>query len=284
MKKMFRSFHATSLWNKILLISGLLLLLTAVFGQLLPIADPNEQSLDNGLLTPFFLEGGSSSHLFGTDLLGRDLFSRLVHGTRMTVLIAVSAVFLGAVFGSLLGVIAGFKGGKIDSIISRITEAQLALPFILLAISMIVSRGQSLSTLVIVLAVVGWAQYVRIIRAETLSIKERGFVTGLRVGGISDTRIIFFHIVPNVFGTILSLATLEIGTMILAESALSFLGLGIPAPSVSWGADLASGKDFIDMAWWLVTFPGIAIVVTVLYVNAAGDALRTHFDLRKRMF
>jgi|694.fasta_scaffold03278_18 peptide/nickel transport system permease protein len=284
MKKMFRSFHATSLWNKILLISGLLLLLTAVFGQLLPIADPNEQSLDNGLLPPFFLEGGSSSHLFGTDLLGRDLFSRLVHGTRMTVLIAVSAVFLGAVFGSLLGVIAGFKGGKIDSIISRITEAQLALPFILLAISMIVSRGQSLSTLVIVLAVVGWAQYVRIIRAETLSIKERGFVTGLRVGGISDTRIIFFHIVPNVFGTILSLATLEIGTMILAESALSFLGLGIPAPSVSWGADLASGKDFIDMAWWLVTFPGIAIVVTVLYVNAAGDALRTHFDLRKRMF
>jgi peptide/nickel transport system permease protein len=284
MKKMFRSFHATSLWNKILLISGLLLLLTAVFGQLLPIADPNEQSLDNGLLPPFFLEGGSSSHLLGTDLLGRDLFSRLVHGTRMTVLIAVSAVFLGAVFGSLLGVIAGFKGGKIDSIISRITEAQLALPFILLAISMIVSRGQSLSTLVIVLAVVGWAQYVRIIRAETLSIKERGFVTGLRVGGISDTRIIFFHIVPNVFGTILSLATLEIGTMILAESALSFLGLGIPAPSVSWGADLASGKDFIDMAWWLVTFPGIAIVVTVLYVNAAGDALRTHFDLRKRMF
>jgi peptide/nickel transport system permease protein len=284
MKKMFRSFHATSLWNKILLISGLLLLFTAVFGQLLPIADPNEQSLDNGLLPPFFLEGGSSSHLFGTDLLGRDLFSRLVHGTRMTVLIAVSAVFLGAVFGSLLGVIAGFKGGKIDSIISRITEAQLALPFILLAISMIVSRGQSLSTLVIVLAVVGWAQYVRIIRAETLSIKERGFVTGLRVGGISDTRIIFFHIVPNVFGTILSLATLEIGTMILAESALSFLGLGIPAPSVSWGADLASGKDFIDMAWWLVTFPGIAIVVTVLYVNAAGDALRTHFDLRKRMF
>ena len=143
----------------------------------------------------------------------------------MTVLIAVSAVFLGAVFGTLLGVIAGFKGGKIDAVISRITEAQLALPFILLAISVIVSRGQSLSTLIIVLAIVGWAQYVRIIRAETLSIRERGFVTGLRVGGISDIRIIFFHILPNVFGTVLSLATLEIGTMILAESALSFLGL-----------------------------------------------------------
>jgi peptide/nickel transport system permease protein len=284
MKKMIRSFLATTLWNKILIVSGVLLLFTAVFGEFLPITDPNEQSLDNGLLPPFFLEGGSTKHLLGTDLLGRDLFARLIYGTRMTVLIAVSAVFLGAVFGSLLGVIAGFKGGKIDSVISRITEAQLALPFILLAISVIVSRGQSLSTLIIVLAVVGWAQYVRIIRAETLSIKERGFVNGLRVGGISDTRIIFFHIVPNVFGTILSLATLEIGTMILAESALSFLGLGIPAPSVSWGADLASGKDFIDMAWWLVTFPGIAIVVTVLYVNAAGDALRTHFDLRKRMF
>lgn len=284
MKSKFRSFLSLTLWNKVLLTSGLLLVLTAVFGQFLPVADPNEQSLDYGLLPPFFLEGGTSEHLLGTDLLGRDLFARLIYGTQMTVLIAVSAVFLGAIFGSLLGVIAGFKGGKIDAVISRITEAQLALPFILLAISVIVSRGQSLSTLIIVLAIVGWAQYVRIIRAETLSIRERGFVTGLRVGGISDIRIIFFHILPNVFGTVLSLATLEIGTMILAESALSFLGLGVPAPSVSWGADLASGKDFIDMAWWLVTFPGIAIVLTVLYVNAAGDALRTHFDLRKRMF
>ena len=175
MKSKFRSFLSLTLWNKVLLTSGLLLVLTAVFGQFLPVADPNEQSLDYGLLPPFFLEGGTSKHLLGTDLLGRDLFARLIYGTRMTVLIAVSAVFLGAVFGTLLGVIAGFKGGKIDAVISRITEAQLALPFILLAISVIVSRGQSLSTLIIVLAIVGWAQYVRIIRAETLSIRERGF-------------------------------------------------------------------------------------------------------------
>ncbi len=284
MRRHWSSFVNTSLWNKFLLLFGFALLLVAALGNYLPVADPNKQSLVDGLLPPFFADGGSYTNLLGTDVLGRDLFARLVYGTRMTVVIALAAVLLGAIFGSLLGVIAGFKGGIIDSLISRVTEAQLALPFILLAISMIVSRGQSFTTLIIVLAVVGWAQYVRIIRAETISIKEQGFVNGLRVGGISDLRIIFAHILPNIFGTVLSLGTLEIGTMILAESALSFLGLGVPAPSVSWGADLASGKDYVGVAWWLVTFPGIAIAVTVLYINAAGDALRTHFDLRKQTF
>ena len=238
MKNYLLAFRKTSIWNRILLVSGFGLISTAVFAPVLPLADPNGQDLESSLYPPAFLSGGSIKHLLGTDLLGRDVFSRLIFGTRLTVAIAVSAVVLGAIFGSVLGVIAGFKGGKIDALISRITEAQLALPFIL----------------------------------------------GLRVSGCSDFRIIFQHIVPNIFGTILSLATLEVGTMILAESALSFLGIGVPPPGVSWGSDLASGKDFITMAWWLVTFPGISIVLTVLFVNTAGDSLRSHFDSRKRIF
>ena len=271
-------------WNLFLVLVGLFIALVALLAPILPIADPNAQNLDIALRPPFFQDGGTLENLLGTDQLGRDYLARLVFGTRLTVLIALVAVILGAVFGSLLGVVAGFKGGWIDSVISRVTEAQLALPFILLGIAIIVARGQSIGTLIFVLAIVGWAQYVRIVRAETMALKERGFVAGLKIGGLSDSRIIFRHVLPNVFGTIMTLAALEIGTMILAESALSFLGLGVVDPDISWGAELANGKDYLQIAWWLVTFPGIAISTTVLYVNLAGDALRSRYDLRKRMF
>jgi peptide/nickel transport system permease protein len=271
-------------WNLVLVLVGLFIALVALLAPILPIADPNAQNLDIALRPPFFQDGGSMENLLGTDQLGRDYLARLVFGTRLTVLIALVAVLLGAVFGSLLGVVAGFKGGWVDAVISRVTEAQLALPFILLGIAIIVARGQSIGTLIFVLAIVGWAQYVRIVRAETMALKERGFVAGLKIGGLSDARIIFRHVLPNVFGTIMTLAALEIGTMILAESALSFLGLGVVDPDISWGAELANGKDYLQIAWWLVTFPGIAISVTVLYVNLAGDALRSRYDLRKRMF
>lgn len=279
-----RSMRKPRTWNIFLIGVGLFILAVALLAPVLPLQDPSLQNLERALRPPAFSSGGSWDNILGTDPLGRDYLSRLVFGTRLTVIIALSAVFLGALFGSLLGVIAGFKGGKVDAVISRITEAQLALPFILLGISVIVSRGQSISTLILVLSLVGWAQYVRIIRAETLSLKERGFISSLRIGGLSDMRIIFRHVIPNVFGTILTLGALEIGTMILAESALSFLGLGVVEPDISWGAEMASGKDYLQMSWWLVTFPGIAISLTVLYVNLAGDALRSRYDLRKRMF
>jgi peptide/nickel transport system permease protein len=278
------SIRRSRKWNIFLIGAGVFILAVALLAPVLPLQDPGAQDLERALRPPVFSSGGSWDNILGTDPLGRDYLSRLVFGTRLTVIIALSAVFLGALFGSLLGVIAGFKGGKVDAVISRITEAQLALPFILLGISVIVARGQSTSTLILVLALVGWAQYVRIIRAETLSLKERGFISSLRIGGLSDMRIIFRHVIPNVFGTILTLGALEIGTMILAESALSFLGLGVVEPDISWGAEMASGKDYLQMSWWLVTFPGIAISLTVLYVNLAGDALRSRYDLRKRMF
>jgi peptide/nickel transport system permease protein len=271
-------------WNLVLVLVGVFIALIALLAPILPIADPSAQDLDATLRPPFFQSGGSMENLLGTDQLGRDYLARLVFGTRLTVSIALVAVFLGAVFGSLLGIIAGFKGGWVDAAISRVTEAQLALPFILLGIAIIVARGQSIGTLIFVLAIVGWAQYVRILRAETMALKERGFIAGLKIGGISDARIILRHVLPNVFGTIMTLGALEIGTMILAESALSFLGLGVVDPDISWGAELANGKNYLQIAWWLVTFPGIAISTTVLYVNLAGDALRSRYDLRKRMF
>jgi len=278
------AMRKSRMWNIFLIGAGLFLLAVALLAPILPLQDPGVQDLERALRPPVFSSRGSWDNILGTDPLGRDYLSRLVFGTRLTVIIALSAVLLGALFGSLLGVIAGFKGSKVDAVISRITEAQLALPFILLGISVIVARGQSTSTLILVLALVGWAQYVRIIRAETLSLKERGFISSLRIGGLSDMRIIFRHVIPNVFGTILTLGALEIGTMILAESALSFLGLGVVEPDISWGAEMARGKDYLQMSWWLATFPGIAISLTVLYVNLAGDALRSRYDLRKRMF
>lgn len=261
-----------------------LLGLLVVAAPLLPLADPGLQDLRARLLPPIFLEGGTWEHPLGTDQLGRDLLARVIYGGRLTFVIAIAAVLVGSVFGTLLGMIAGYRRGWIDTIISRVVDAQLALPFILLAIAIIVSRGRSLVVLVAVLAIISWAQYARVIRAEALSLRERPFILGLRAAGASPIRIILRHIFPNIGGTVLVLATLEVGTMILAESALSFLGLGVVPPDISWGGMLAGGREFIQDAWWVVTFPGIAITFVVMSINLLGDALRARYDPRKRTY
>ena len=222
-----RSFRRSG--NRALWLMGLPLLLLGllvVAAPLLPLADPGLQDLRGRLIPPIFMEGGTWEHPLGTDQLGRDLLARVIYGGRLTFVIAVAAVLVGSVFGTLLGMIAGYRRGWIDTIISRVVDAQLALPFILLAIAIIVSRGRSLVVLVAVLAIISWAQYARVIRAEALSLRERPFILGLRAAGASPIRIILRHIFPNIGGTVLVLATLEVGTMILADSALSFLGLG----------------------------------------------------------
>ena len=277
-----RSASNRSLWlmGLPLVLLGLLVLAA----PLLPLADPGLQDLRARLIPPIFLEGGTWEHPLGTDQLGRDILARLVYGGRLTFIIAIAAVLVGSVFGTLLGMIAGYRGGWIDTVISRVVDAQLALPFILLAIAIIVSRGRSLVVLVAVLAIISWAQYARVIRAEALSLRERPFILGLRAAGASPMRIILRHVFPNVGGTVLVLATLEVGTMILAESALSFLGLGVVAPDISWGGMLAGGREFIQDAWWVVAFPGIAITFVVLLINLLGDALRARYDPRKRTY
>ncbi len=273
--------------NRSLWLMGLPLLLLGllvVVAPLLPLADPGLQDLRGRLIPPIFLEGGTWEHPLGTDQLGRDLLARVIYGGRLTFVIAIAAVLVGSVFGTLLGMIAGYRRGWIDTIISRVVDAQLALPFILLAIAIIVSRGRSLVVLVAVLAIISWAQYARVIRAEALSLRERPFILGLRAAGASPIRIILRHIFPNIGGTVLVLATLEVGTMILAESALSFLGLGVVPPDISWGGMLAGGREFIQDAWWVVTFPGIAITFVVMSINLLGDALRARYDPRKRTY
>lgn len=273
--------------NRALWLMGLPLLLLGllvVAAPLLPLADPGLQDLRARLIPPIFLEGGTWEHPLGTDQLGRDILARVIYGGRLTFVIAIAAVLVGSAFGTLLGMIAGYRRGWIDTIISRVVDAQLALPFILLAIAIIVSRGRSLVVLVAVLAIISWAQYARVIRAEALSLRERPFILGLRAAGASPIRIILRHIFPNIGGTVLVLATLEVGTMILAESALSFLGLGVVPPDISWGGMLAGGREFIQDAWWVVTFPGIAITFVVMSINLLGDALRARYDPRKRTY
>ena len=260
-----------------LLLIALAVLVLPVTG-LLP--DPNRQDLAAALRPPVFA-GGSWEHPLGTDKLGHDLLSRLVHGGRLTLLIGLLGAIVAIVPGTLVGLLAGYRRGLTDTVLSRLIDAQLALPFILIALSVISNRGSSLGVLVVVLALTGWAPCARVVRASALVLRERQFVPALRAAGASETRIVLRHLLPNLAGTVVALATLQVGTAVLVESALSFLGLGVVAPSISWGAILASGQSLITQAWWVAALPGIAITVVVLLVNLLGDALLSHYDPRK---
>lgn len=261
----------------------LLIALLAAVAPLLPLESPHKQDLLNTLQPPAFA-GGDWDHPLGTDKLGRDLLSQMVFGARLTLLIGLLGMLVGIVPGVLLGVVAGYRRGAADVAVSRLVDAVLALPFVLIAIAIIATRGPSIGVLLVVLAITGWAQTARIVRAETLGLRERRFVLALRAAGASDARIVSRHIVPNLAAIIVVLATLKIGTAILIESALSYLGLGVPPPGITWGGILSSGKDVLQEAWWISTFPGIAITVVVLLVNLLGDALLTYFDPKKRRY
>jgi len=266
---------------------GLPLVLIAAACLLAPwlgLPDPRAQDLNASQIPPAWLSGGDWSHPLGTDQLGRDVLARLLSGGVLTFVLAIAGVLAGAIPGIALGLVAGYRRGWVDVAVSRLVEAQLALPFILLAIAIIAARGRSLPVLVLVLAMVGWAQYARVIRAEAMSLREQPFILGLRFAGAPTRRIMLAHILPNVAGTVTVLATLQLGTIILAESALSFLGLGVAAPDISWGAMLSEGRDQLTSAWWIAAFPGLAITVVVLLVNLLGDALRSRFDPKKKRF
>lgn len=260
-----------------------LIALLALAAPFLPLPEPNAQNLVARFQPPVW-DTGDWGHALGTDHLGRDVLSRLLHGARLTFAIAIAGVLVAGVVGTALGILAGYLRGWADRIVTRLVDAQLALPFMLLAIAIIAARGRSIAVLVFVLATYGWAQYARVLRADTMSLRERPFVLGLRSAGASSGRIMLGHILPNVTNSFLVIATLEVGTMILGEGALSFLGLGVVAPQVSWGLMLAEGRDHLSRAWWVVMFPGVAISVVVLLTNLLGDALRAVYDPRKRTY
>lgn len=269
----------------LVLVTGIplaLLLLVVIIAPVLPLPDANAQSVQARLLPPAFFEGGVGNHLLGTDHLGRDVAARLVDGARLTLIIAFGAVAVAATLGTALGLCAGYMRGRMDAVISRLVEAQLSIPFMLLAIAVLTSVGRSIFVLVLVLSLAGWANYARIIRGDVLALRVRPFVTALRAAGVPTRRIIVRHMLPNVFGTFTVLATLEVGAMVLAEGAVSFLGVGVVSPDISWGAMLAEGRSRMDEAWWLVVLPGLAITVTVVLVNLLGDGLRTLLDPKAR--
>lgn len=251
-----------------------------IVSPLLPLPGPNEQDLLNRLKPPVWL-GGTWSHSLGTDQLGRDILARILAGGRLTLFIAAAGVIIGGCVGTTLGLIAGYRRGWFDLVLIRLIDAQLSLPVILLAMSITTTNPTSLTTLIMVLATICWAPYARVVRAETLSLRERPFVYALTGLGIRQHQLLLRHLFPNVLSIFLVMAAIEIAVTVLAESALSFLGLGVQPPDVSWGMMLAQGRSYMKSAWWMVVFPGLAITILVLSVNLFGDALRARFNPRE---
>ncbi len=258
----------------------LLLVIAAIFGT--SVTPYSETTIDfEAVMTPPFWEtDGTWRHPFGTDQLGRDILSRLVAGAQVSMMVAIAAVLVGGTLGTLIGLIAGYFGGVIGAVLSRLTEAFLALPFILMALALVAAFGPGLSNIIIVMVLTNWARYARLVRSEVLGIKERDFVLLARIAGVSRFRIAVRHVLPNAVNSVAILAILDVGRAMMLESALSFLGLGVQPPSVSWGVMLADAKSFMGFAWWLALFPGIAIFLSVLSFSALGDWLHTKFDPR----
>ena len=259
-----------------------LVVLAAIAAPLLATTDPIEQDLSVALKPPFWLEDGSFAHPLGTDHLGRDVYSRLVYGARISLAISVLAALLGAAVGVAAGLTAGYLGGRVDMVIMRIVDLNLAFPLILLALAVVALLGANLRNLVIVMAITTWMIYARVVRGVSLTLREQEFIQAVRALGARDSRIIVRHILPNVAAPILVIWTLEVARVILMESALSFLGLGVPPPTPTWGRMLAEGRDYLTMAGWIAVFPGLAIMFTVLGINFLGDGLRDLLDPRLR--
>jgi peptide/nickel transport system permease protein len=272
-----RSHSRRLFWSALpLMLIGAIILVS----PLLPLPRPNDQNLLNRLKPPVWL-GGTWQHSLGTDQLGRDILSRILAGGRLTLLIAAAGVILGGAFGTAMGLIGGYRRGWFDLVLTRLIDAQLSLPVILLAMSITTTNPTSLTTLILVLATICWAPYARVVRAETLSLRERPFVYALIGLGIRQHQLLLRHLFPNVLSIFLVMAAIEIAVTVLAESALSFLGLGVQPPNVSWGMMLAQGRSYMKSAWWMVVFPGLAITIIVLSVNLLGDALRARFNPRE---
>ena len=236
--------------------------------------DPYDQDLLARIVRPVWMDGGSWDHVLGTDQLGRDYLARLLYGARVSLLIGVSAALISGVIGTALGVLAGYFGGKTDLVISFLITARLALPVILVALAVVATIGSSLTVVILVLGLLIWDRYALVMRAGTQQLRSADFITAARVQGCSAWQIMRFEILPNLANNLIIVATLEIGQAIVLESALSFLGLGVPPPLPSWGLMVAEGKSYILFDSWMITIPGLALFALVLAINMVGDGLR----------
>jgi len=267
-------------WGSIVIIAAMVFV--AVFAPLLTPHSPIEQSLPDRLLPPAWQEGGTPKYPLGTDMFGRDLLTRLFYGARVSLVVSAAALLAGGGVGLIIGLLSGYVGGRLDSVLMRAVDATLAFPTILFALLLAVTMGQGLRTLVIAVSLILWARFARVVRGEVLAIKARDFIALAQVRGCSHVRIMLVHILPNVLNTFMVLLTLHMGFVIIVEASLSFLGAGIPPPTPSWGQMVAEGRGRLASAWWVSTFPGVAITLVVLAFNLFGDWLRDRLDPKLR--
>jgi peptide/nickel transport system permease protein len=260
-----------------------IVLVTALAAPLISPFDPVEQNIGERLKAPGTRDARGQLHLLGSDHLGRDLLARILYGARPALMVGFAAVLISGVLGMVTGLIAGYFGGRVDDVLMRLADIQLAFPFILLAIAVIGVLGPSLLTIIAVIGVSSWVVYARVVRGTVLSLTEREFVQAALALGSRDRRVLVRHILPNAFTPWLVVATLDMARVIVIESALSFLGLGVQPPTPTWGSMLADGRVYISTAWWLATFPGLAILLTVLGINLFGDGLRDTLDPRLKV-
>ena len=267
-------------WTSLVII--LAMVFVAVFAPVLTPHSPIDQSLSDKLLPPFWEEGGSTKYILGTDIFGRDVLTRMFYGARVSLIVTALALLVGGGTGLLIGIVSGYIGGRVDSVLMRFVDAAIAFPAILFALLLAVTMGQGLRTLIIAISVLLWAGFARVVRGEVLALKQRDFIALAKVHGCSPARIMATHILPNVLNTFMVLVTLHVGVVIVAEASLSFLGAGIPPPTPSWGLMVAEGRGKIASAWWLSLIPGIAITLVVLAFNLFGDWLRARLAPKLR--
>jgi len=258
------------------------LVFTAVFAAYLAPHSPTEGDITQKLIPPIWMERGDSDHPLGTDRFGRDVLSRIIYGSRISLIVSLIAIGVAGTVGTLLGLIAGYRGGVTDAVLMRLTDVGLSLPTILIAVVLVAVSEPSFRNVILVIALLLWPRFARQVRGETLAIKEQDFVALAVVAGRSSAWIISRHIFPNVVPTLLVISTLQVGYVILLEGTLSFLGVGVPPPSPAWGLMIADGRGFLATAWWISFLPGLAMVLTVLAVNLMGDWLRDHLDPKLR--
>jgi peptide/nickel transport system permease protein len=257
----------------------LLVIFFALFAQWLVPFDPDAQDILQRLMPPLW-QGEDGLHLFGTDALGRDIFSRLIAGARVSLIVGIASVCISGLVGVTFGLIAGYDDKYAGRLIMALTDIQLAVPFLVLALAVAAVVGPSLANIIVILGLTNWVQYARVVRAECLVLREREFILAAHALGIPVPQILFRHLLPNVMSSIIVISSLLVAKMILFESSLSFLGLGVPPETPTWGAMISDGRNYLGNAWWVATVPGIAIFITVIGINLVGDRLRDLLDPR----
>jgi peptide/nickel transport system permease protein len=257
-------------------------ILSGILAGVLAPHDPVENNLNTALSPPVWQKGGTTKYLLGTDHLGRDMLSRLLHGATISLRVGFIVVFVSGGTGAILAILAGFLGGWVGTVIMRVTDMMLSIPYLLIAIVMAVLMGPSVNNIIIILIVLGWTQYTRVLHSEVLRVKEADFIQLAKVAGCSKMRIMLRHVFPNIVNTLIILGTLNLGQVIIMEASLSFIGAGVPPIFPAWGRMLADGRQYITYAWWLCVWPGLAILLVVLSCNLLGDWIRVRLDPKFR--